>query len=82
MAAFTICSDFGAQKYKVPYIQAFFALGEDLTFKEKQPLLGQHLISQCTLVIRANFNTLWFENFSYETMTTKGRDDIFDSEWP
>ena len=38
--------------------QAFFILKEDLTSPERQFLLGQHLISQATPVIRANLNIL------------------------
>ena len=40
--------------------QAFFTLEEDLTSPERQSLLGQHLISQATPVIRTNLNIPWF----------------------
>ena len=40
--------------------QAFLTLREDFTSPERQSLLGQHLISQATPVIRANLNILWF----------------------
>ena len=73
---------FDPQSLKTPFILAFSAVREDLTSPKRQSLLGQHLINQSTPFIRANLNTLWFKNFSYETMTTKRKDDIFDTEWP
>ena len=60
--------------------QAFFTLREDLTSPERQSLLGQHLIS---LPLSSKpTRTLSGLKFSYETMSTKKRDDIFDTEWP
>ena len=38
--------------------QTFLTLREDFTSPERQSLLGQHLISQATPVIRANLNIL------------------------
>ena len=38
--------------------QAFLTLTEDFTSPERQSLLGQHLLSQATPVIRANLNIL------------------------
>ena len=60
--------------------QAFFTLREDLTSPERKSLLGQHLIS---LPLSSEpTRTLPGLKFSYETMSTKKRNDISDTEWP
>ena len=63
----------------VPYIQAFF---------KRRPHLPRETIPAGTASYQSVYpcHQSQFEhsglNFSYETMTTKMRDDIFDTEWP